>query len=58
MSIWVAMAVRADERKIMPLTGAVLNTAITVLRMRDGDLDLVSFNATPHLTDPALRTQR
>jgi broad specificity phosphatase PhoE len=58
MSVWVATALSAAERKIMRLTGAVFNSAVTVMRMENGELDLVSFNSTPHISDPALRTLR
>ena len=58
MSIWVATALGVAEPKILRLTGAVFNSAMTLLRIRDGELDLVTFNSTPHLTDPSLRTLR
>ncbi|MBI4877104.1 MAG: histidine phosphatase family protein [Acidobacteria bacterium] len=58
MSVWVASALEAGQHKIMRLTGAVYNSAMTVLRLQDGHLDLVTFNATPHLAAPELRTLR
>jgi hypothetical protein len=58
MSIWVAGAVGAPDERMMRLTGAVINSAITVLRVENGETDVLSFNATPHLADPALRTRR
>ncbi len=58
MSIWVAGAVGAPDDRIMRLTGAVINSAITVLRVENGETDILSFNATPHLADPALHTRR
>ena len=34
------------------------NSAVTTMRLRDGDLTLFSFNGVPHLHDPQLRTFR
>ncbi len=58
ISVWVADAAGAPDSKIIRLTGAMLNTAMSVLRVENGETDVVSFNATPHLADPALRTRR
>jgi broad specificity phosphatase PhoE len=57
IAVWVGMALDLDERHVMRLAGVTYNSALTTLRVRDGDLALYSFNATPHL-DPSMRTFR
>mgnify|MGYP001228322773 CR=1 FL=1 len=44
--------------RILRFAGASLNTGITILSVRRGELDLFMFNAVPHLEDPALHTFR
>ncbi len=46
-----------DDRA-MRLAGVCYNTSVTTLRVRDGDLSLLSFNSVAHLDDPTLRTFR
>lgn len=58
IALWVGMALEAPESKVMDLAGALYNSAITTLRMRDGRLSLFSFNTVPHLADPHLITFR
>lgn len=59
MSISVAEVLGlADPWKIMGFAGAAMNTGISVLHGRHGQLNLFQFNATPHLVDPRLRTFR
>ena len=45
-------------RNIMRLAGAMYNSAVTTMRLRDDDLMLFSFNGVPHLNEPQLRTFR
>lgn len=45
-------------RRVLRFAGASLNTGITIFRAHGGELDLFTFNAVPHLDDPALRTFR
>lgn len=45
-------------RRVLRFAGASLNTGITIFRAHGGELDLFTFNAVPHLEDPALRTFR
>lgn len=58
MAVWVGMALGLNGRHVMRLAGVTYNSALTTLRVREGDLALYSFNATPHLTEPHLRTFR
>lgn len=57
-SIWVANSLAVDGRHILRLAAALYNTAITVLRVKDGEFSLFSFNGVPHLADARLRTFR
>jgi broad specificity phosphatase PhoE len=39
-----------NEEKMLSLLGVIHNTSITVMKMRDEELRLYTYNATPHLT--------
>jgi broad specificity phosphatase PhoE len=58
IAIWVAAALGVSNGNIMRLAGVMYNSAVTSMRLRDGDLMLFSFNGLPHLNDPQLRTFR
>jgi len=58
ISIWVAAALGVSHGKIMPLAGVMYNSAVTTMRLRDGEAMLFSFNGVPHLNDLRLRTFR
>jgi broad specificity phosphatase PhoE len=57
-AIWTGLALDIFDTRVLPLTGALYNSSITVLRLRQGQLRLFSFNGVPHLTEAALRTHR
>jgi len=42
---------------IMRLAGAMYNSAVSTLRLRD-DLMLFGYNGVPHLNEPRMRTFR
>jgi hypothetical protein len=52
------MALALEGRHVMRLAGVTYNAALTTMRVRGGDLALYSFNGTPHLPEPHLRTFR
>jgi broad specificity phosphatase PhoE len=58
IAIWVASALGVSNGKIMGLAGVMYNSAVTTMRLRDGDPMLFSFNGVPHLAEPKLRTFR
>jgi broad specificity phosphatase PhoE len=59
VGITLAALFGLDPLHAMRFAGAKINSAITTVRVRPGgDLSLFTFNATPHLTDPALHTFR
>jgi broad specificity phosphatase PhoE len=58
IAVWVGMALALEGRHVMRLAGVTYNAALTTMRIRAGDLALYSFNGTPHLPEPHLRTFR
>ena len=58
IAVWIGVALGLNGRHVMRLAGVTYNSALTTMRVREGDLALVSFNGTPHLTEPHLRTFR
>jgi broad specificity phosphatase PhoE len=58
IAVWIGMALGLNARHTLRLAGATYNAALTTMRVREGDLALFSFNGTPHLAEPHLRTFR
>ncbi len=58
IAVWIGMALGLNGRHVMRLAGVTYNAALTTMRAREEDLALFSFNGTPHLTEPHLRTFR
>jgi broad specificity phosphatase PhoE len=58
IAIWTGLALGLTDAKILGLMGVLYNSGITTFKILAGELRLVGFNHTPHLTDPALRTFR
>ena len=58
IGIWMTLALGLADSYVMKFAGVLHNGSFTVLQLRDGDLRLFTFNATPHLTRPELRTFR
>ncbi|HKX00568.1 MAG TPA: histidine phosphatase family protein [Bryobacteraceae bacterium] len=58
IALWVGMALGLNGRHVMRLAGVTYNAALTTMRVRQDDLALYSFNGTPHLAEPHLRTFR
>lgn len=57
-AIWTARALEASNGHIPRLAAVLLNTAYTVLQLREEETLLLTFNAVPHLHTPELRTRR
>jgi broad specificity phosphatase PhoE len=57
-AIWTGLALNLDEKHIFGLAGVLQNASFTTLRQKAESLRLFSFNETPHLLSPALRTHR
>ena len=58
IAVWIGLALGLNGRHVLRLAGATYNTALTTMRAREDDLALFSFNGTPHLAEPHLRTFR
>jgi broad specificity phosphatase PhoE len=58
IAVWIGVALGLNGRHVMRLAGVTYNAALTTMRIREGDLALFSFNGTPHLSEPHLRTFR
>jgi broad specificity phosphatase PhoE len=58
IAITIGAVLGLANEKILGLMGALYNTSVSELRWRDGELWLLTFNGTPHLDDPAMRTFR
>ena len=54
----LAQAMEIGEHKMFGLAGVMINSAVSVIRLKDGELRTFSFNTVPHLEDAALRTHR
>ncbi|MCX6590887.1 MAG: histidine phosphatase family protein [Acidobacteria bacterium] len=58
IGLWLAALLDANDENAMKLAGACYNASVTTLRVQQGDVRLISFNAIPHLDQPMLRTFR
>jgi broad specificity phosphatase PhoE len=58
IAVFVGAALGLSDGKVLELAGVVFNSSVTTLRLRGGEMSLFTFNATPHLTEPRLRTFR
>lgn len=57
VAIIAGAALGLTQEKLMSILGVIYNSSLTVVRAREGELRLFTFNSTPHLDD-ALRTFR
>ncbi len=58
VAIWTGLSMDICDARVMRLAGALHNASCTVLRLTGSELRLHSFNGTPHLATPDLRTYR
>ena len=58
IGVWTALAMDIHDERSLRLASVLRNASCTVLRLRDGQLRLDSFNGIPHLPTPELRTYR
>jgi broad specificity phosphatase PhoE len=58
IALIVAATLQVDARRALRLAGTSYNSAFTSVAVKAHEPYLVTFNATPHLPDPALRTSR
>jgi broad specificity phosphatase PhoE len=58
VGIWTGASLDILDERIMRLAGALYNASYTILRLREGQLRLSTFNAVPHLATLGLYTRR
>jgi broad specificity phosphatase PhoE len=58
VAIWTGLSLQIRDERVMQLAGVLYNASYTVLRLREGQLRLFTFNAAPHLAADGLRTHR
>jgi broad specificity phosphatase PhoE len=58
IAVCVGAALGLSDEKILELTGMIFNSSLTTVRLRGDGLSLFTFNATPHLAAPDLKTFR
>jgi len=58
IAVCTGHALQTTDVQVMRLAGALYNASYTVLRMRQGELRLLTFNAACHLGDRGVRTRR
>jgi broad specificity phosphatase PhoE len=58
IAIWVGLSLGINRSKLMQLAGVMYNSAITTMRLVDGELTMFTYNGVPHLQDARLRTFR
>ena len=57
-AVWAGRALDITDDRVLRIAGVLLNTSITVLRVRARQVRLFSLNGVPHLKEPELRTHR
>ena len=58
IGIWTALAMDVHDKRALRLAGVLRNASYTMLRLREGQVRLDSFNLIPHLKTQELRTYR
>jgi broad specificity phosphatase PhoE len=58
ISIWAGLALDISDARVMKLAASLYNASFTVMKRRNDSLRLLSFNETPHLASPSMRTFR
>jgi broad specificity phosphatase PhoE len=57
IGIWAALGMDVEDHRAMRLAGVLHNASFTVIGLREREVRLHMFNASPHL-EPSLRTYR
>lgn len=58
IAIWTGLSLEISDERVMRLAGALYNASYTILRLRQEELRLFTFNATSHLGGAGVRTHR
>lgn len=51
IAIIAGVALGLTDEKLLSILGVIYNTSVSVMRVRNGNLRLFTFNATPHLSE-------
>ena len=57
-ALWTGMSLDLNDRGVMRVLGVLINTSFSSYRVKYSAATLLSFNNTPHLRDPELKTLR
>jgi broad specificity phosphatase PhoE len=58
VAIYAGLSLDISDERVMRLAGVLYNASYTVLRLREEQLRLFTFNAVPRFAAPGLRTHR
>lgn len=58
IAIWTGVSLELSDELVMRLAGALYNASYTILRLRQEELRLFTFNAASHLSGTGVRTHR
>jgi broad specificity phosphatase PhoE len=58
IAIWTGLSLEISDGRVMQLAGALYNASYTILRLRNEQLRLFTFNAASHLSAPGFLTHR
>ena len=58
IAIGVGMSLSLSHQGILRLMAVLFNSSLTVIKLRQGEPLLISFNMTPHLHEPSMVTYR
>jgi broad specificity phosphatase PhoE len=58
IAVWAGLSLEISDERLMRLAGVLYNASYSVARLRNGQLQLFTLNAVPHLAAPGLRTHR
>jgi broad specificity phosphatase PhoE len=58
IAIWAGMSLEVSDARVMGLAGVLYNASYTVVRLREKQARLFTFNAAPHLAAFGTRTHR
>jgi broad specificity phosphatase PhoE len=58
IAIWAGLSLEISHERVMRLAGVLYNASYTILRLRQDELRLFTFNAASHLSGAGVRTHR
>jgi broad specificity phosphatase PhoE len=58
IAIWTGVSLQISDERLMRLAGVLYNASYTILRLRQRELRLFTFNAVSHVSGQAVSTHR